>query len=415
MIRIYCLIFIAFTFTSCDNFGSTKVKNLIDLTSRLSVEENTPIILQENTSSDLVFKDLQTVKFSKNKIISKPVIARKTLYTLDDQGNISAYSIKTKQLLWNRKLNFNNSVSSFNSGEILYSNDRLYVVNGTKYLIIIDAKNGREIVRKKFPDILRARPVMTANGILIAQTIDSQVFAYDINKAKFIWFREGGAQIITNLNHMSPVNIDGNVLINFHSGELLLFSSKTGQVNWGINLAKESANLSHLDPVVVVSQPIIDRDHIYFATSNARLMKVQINNGKIIWSKTVEDVQSISLSGKNLLITTNARQLAILSSINGKVKWVGDLITQSERSKKRPKTTLMQAPIVSKETATGKLIVSVINSNGELYQVSNINGKMDSDNLIVQSVVKNINHYWVSCCNQHIHLFANNTINFKAD
>ena len=58
MNKLFAFLLIPFYLTSCDNIGSTKVKNLVDLTPKLEVEAATPPLF--STGKNNPFKEKKT-------------------------------------------------------------------------------------------------------------------------------------------------------------------------------------------------------------------------------------------------------------------------------------------------------------------------------------------------------------------
>ena len=223
---------------------------------------------------------------------------------------------------------------------------------------------------------------------------------------------EGGLETISTRNHVPPVVYNGHALVSYSSGEVLYLDVNTGKEKWVYNLTNVSNDVGtpSFDPSVVVTSPIINNNYAYFATSNGKIVKIDLDNGAPAWLIEADDVQSMSLIDGNLFITNNARQVAAISAHNGKVHGVGNLISEKDRNSRKPKTTLFQNPFVSK-TKSG-FAVNVIASNGELYQFStNKSGKLSTQPSIIK-IQKDTKHYWISCCNGKLHLMTNRQIIF---
>lgn len=411
MKKIITLLLLPMFITSCDSIGSNSVKNLIDLTPRLEVESSTPLKIKSGANNPLTMDMQKSYKIAKNTIIGKPAIAKNVVYSVDDNGYASAFSLKEKRILWATDLAATSSDRHFSSGGVLYSNDRLYITNGSRDLMILDAKTGHEVIRKEFPDIVRNKPVMANDRILLVQTINNQLVSYDIKSSKLLWINEGGVEIISMKNHIYPVIYKDHALVSFSSGELLFVDINTGQPKWNYSIANSGdSGLPSFDPSVLVSSPIISENYAYFATSNGQIVKLDLDNGAAAWVKNADDVQSISLLGDNLFITNNARQVAALSTHDGKINWVGDLISIKERNAKRPKPALFQEPFLTK-TNIG-YAVNVVASNGELYQFeTNKWGVLSSSPNIIK-IEKNVRYQWICCCSGALRLITNKHIKY---
>lgn len=411
MKKIITALLLPFIIVSCDHIGSSRVKNLIDLTERLEVEAASPLKFEDEEKTIDTHAKTKAYKLAKNKIIAKPAIAGGVIYSVDNKGYVSAFSLELQKILWSTDIAKNVLDRSFNSGGILFSDGKLYITNSSKYLFILDAKSGHELVRKEFSDVLRAKPIMATDRLLLLQTISNQLIAYDVESSKVMWIHEGAIETITTSHQIDPVIYNGHALVSFSSGQVLFINVNTGQEKWVYSLTNLSdVGLPSFEPSVIVTAPMIQKNYAYFATSNGKIIKIDLDNGTPAWLKKVDDVQSMKLIGSNLLITNNARQIAALSTHNGTINWIGDLISAKDRGAKRPKTTLFQDPFVTK-TKDG-FAVNVIASNGELYEFNTDSfGNLSKEPKIIK-IVNHVKYHWISCCNGKLHLINNNYVNF---
>jgi len=411
MKKIILFVLCPILLVSCDHIGSTRVKNLIDLTPRLEVESKEKLQFSSSQIKKDPFGSEKTKSYSlaKSTIIAKPAVAKGVMYSTDKKGYVTAYSLKEKKIIWSTNIAKGALDRNFNDGGMLYSDGKLYVTNSSRYLVILDAKSGDEIIRKEYPDIVRNKPVMATDRILLVQTISNQLISYDIKTSKFIWLHEGGVETISTRNHAHPVVYDGHAIASYSSGEVVYLNVETGEEKWRYNLTKMSdVGIPSFDPSVIVTTPIISDEYAYFATSNGQIIKMDLDNGAPAWVKSAEDVQSLSLVGDYLLITNNARQVAALSSHNGKALWIGNLISEKDRSAKNVRTALFQEPFVSQDGKS--FAINVIASNGELYQFKpNASGVVSSEPSIL-SIDKNVQHHWMSCCTGKMYLITNHHI-----
>lgn len=402
--------------SSCDNLGSTKIKNLVDFTKKLEVEE--PKNRFFSTGKEDPLKDYQGSSYnvSKRSIIAQPAIAKKVMYNVDKEGYVSAFSLEEKKLLWTKNIVGPGLNRVFSSGGILFSDGLLYVTYGTRNLVILDAANGNEVIRKEFPDILRTKPVMVNDRLLLAQTVSNQLVAYDTKASKLVWMHEGGLEIISSKNHVSPTINNGNVLVSYSSGEVVYLNATKGEELWRYSLTNTiDIGTPSFDPAVIVTAPIIDGNFVYFATSNGKIVKLDLKDGKELWVKNAQDIQSMAMHDQNLIVTNNARQVAILSTSNGRVNWIGNLSSVKERGAKKLKPAFFLKPFVVKNG--DNYIVNVISLNGQLYQFKTDDSKKPSEGKlsndpVISNIGKDIKYYWISCCNGAMHLISSKRVSF---
>jgi outer membrane protein assembly factor BamB len=411
MNKLFAFLLIPFYLTSCDNIGSTKVKNLVDLTPKLEVEAETPPLFSTGKNNPFKEKKPHSYTISKKAIIAEPVVAKGIMYSIDQQGYVSAFSLKEKKLLWSKNIAGNEVDRYFYSGGILFSDNKLYVTYGSRNLVVLDVESGNELIRKEFPDIIRTKPVMADDKLLLVQTISNQVIAYNTTSSKLMWMHEGGIEIISSRNHIHPVLYNGYALVSYSSAEVVYLNASNGSELWRYSLSSsEELGLPNFEPSVIITKPIISGNFAYFATSNRKIIKLDLKEGKEVWIKTADDIQSMTLHDNSLIVTNNARQIALLSTTDGKVSWTGDLISPKERMSKKPKTVTFLDPFVVKDG--NSYTINVIASNGELYQfTTNDSGRL-SEQAVISAIDKNIRYYWISCCSGIIHLILDTKVKF---
>ena len=266
-------------FTSCDHIGSTRVKNLIDLTAPIEVEVTENINLTNAKKNPNLDKVTNAYKISNNNIIGQPVVAKKIMYSIDKNGFVNAFSLAEKKILWSTNILLNTKNHESNAGGILYSDAKLYVTNGTRHVVIIDAISGKEILRKETPDIIRTKPIMANDTILLLQTISNQLIGYNIEKAKFIWMYEGAIESTAIRRDIYPILHNNHALVSDSSGEMIYINVETGKITWTFDLNQlNKTEVLGSDNVTVTTLPIVNDNFVYFATSNANVIKFDLNN-----------------------------------------------------------------------------------------------------------------------------------------
>ncbi len=411
MKKIFALLVVPFYLASCDNIGSTKVKNLIDLTPKLEVETSRPYSFSTGKTNPFEEKNTHSYSISKKAIIAEPAIAKGIIYSLDKQGYVTAFSLKEKKSLWSKNISGNEVDRYFNSGGMLFSDGKLYVAYGSRNLVVMDTDTGNEIIRKEFPDIIRSKPVMVNDQLLLVQTISNQLVAYNIKNFKLMWAHEGGIEIISSKNHINPIVHNNCVLVSYSSGEVVYLNANNGSELWRYTLASsEDIGLPSFEPSVIITKPIISNNFAYFATSNGKIIKLDLHDGKEIWNKIADDVQSMVLHDDKLIITNNARQVALLSPADGKVIWTANLISTKERMSKKPKAISFLDPFIVKNQSDYTL--NIISSNGELYQFTTDSLGQLPEQVTISKIDKDIRYYWISCCSGKLHLISNTKVKF---
>ncbi len=397
MIKQRWIIFLLpFILTSC-GLGDKKTKNIVTLTPQLSVESNEIIqidyAVKTNISSPEILKNKQYT-ISRHKIISEPIFNKAIVYTIDTKGNISAFSIKNKSIIWSYNISTSTDKCNYYvGGGILYHNDRLYVTYGSRFLVVLNSKSGHEIIRKELPDVIRTKPVLIGDHTVVVQTITNQILAINIDNLNFIWQHEGVIRTLSSSCHVSPIVQNNRVIVNYSSGQIVALETSSGQVLWTNDLSHQEIGSPNFEIDSISCTPVVNNSHIYIANSTGKIAKLDIMTGHVIWQTTAYDVQSMCLAGNSLFIINNAGQVAAISIDVGKVKFIANL-----NNKKDIKSSLFLTPIITKVTETGKWNLNIISTKGKLYSFqSDINGNL-STTPHVTKIIKNIKYHGKTCC-----------------
>lgn len=386
-----------FIIISCNGIGPKKVKNIVELTPKLSVETKEIIQLNSTIKNHVFSPDIfKNKKYSVTKypMIAQPICAKGIFYTLDNRGVVTAFSIKDKVVRWTYNVNTNKS-DSFNGGGILHHQGNLYITNGSRFLVILNAETGYETIRKELPDIIRIKPVILNDNIILVQTISNQTFALDSSHLNLVWQHEGMLGTLTSSYHVSPIVHGDKVIVNYSSGQIFGLNAITGAPLWTIDLSNnQEIGLPNFESTTVLCTPVIDNNSVYIANGAGKLMKIDINSGHIIWQAKANDVQSMSLAGNSLFIINNAQQVAAFNTISGKVNFAKDL---KDIELKKVKATSFLPPIVSKTINGWEL--SIITNSGELYNINFDTVNIVTETTVIKSkIIKNIQYYGLTCC-----------------
>ncbi|MFK8040446.1 MAG: PQQ-binding-like beta-propeller repeat protein [Rickettsiaceae bacterium] len=386
--------FLAILLVSCS--GNSKVKTLVELTPRFYANENHSININGEFMQDpFDFKGNAFVKYNiTGNIIGEPVCAKGKIYILTNDHQIVAFSNTDKKIIWKHKIaTFKNQPNS-HSGGVLYINGKLFVTDGSRKLTAINADTGYEIFQKTFPNIIRIQPVLFKEEALLIQTIDNEIFAYDTSNDSILWQYSADSSTLSSHFRFAPIVHDNHLITSDNNGNLISVNIVNMSVAWIFNMEDSySMIMANLDGKFITCKPEIDNKYLYFATSNGRLVKLDLVSGQISWEANINDVQSMYLLDNYLFITTNARQVIALDISRGDVIWAGNLYSSEDKTL-RPVEFLR--PFIS-QSYDDDYILNVIGNNGALYQFSYSDSKFNVEPSIVK-ITKNIQYIGYTCC-----------------
>lgn len=396
--------------SSCDKSKNT-VKNIIDFTPKLQKEvdeQNLSVdpALQVNHWSGGDFVNTLPSNFALQEwygnfakssmhlagnIVSAPVIKDDLLFALDSKNNITCYDLKQQSMQWRTNLNLApDKVEVFGGGVTLFE-DKLYVTNNSQELIVLEASTGYQLSRIKLEDILLNPVTVDAEHIYLL-TASNHIVTLRRNDLSVFW-QASGAQSSLSLSQQSltqPIALDQGVLIPMYSGQLIYSNKDNGQPNWQVSLSGGQAELSDLSPANLSCQIIVDSKDIFVPSSLGLLVKIDLRNGAEIWRRDISDILAINKFSRLVVATTNAQEIAGISSDTGQVLWVVNL-AQDDKGYKNPYNLL--TPLMINDN------IYIFSSKGELYKIS-----IDGIVLEQYKIPAEVKFYAVN--KQDIYLFA---------
>jgi len=366
---------------SCN--GGGKIKDIVDFTPKLIVEETNYKVALPEAAEAQAWKDgadwvnkqphnfiaelgnkLSKHKVSKARMIAAPVMADGKIFTLSENGSLTATeSSGGYKTLWSANLQSGSKAASFSSGGLAYKDGVLFLSNSTRDIIAFDAEVGRELWRRRLPDIARLQPVLYQN-VAIIQTLNNQTYAINTDNGQILWQHDGIPETLVTNRNTAPIIYNGRVIVGYSSGQLVALNLANGQELWQLNLSREGDNLPDLTAVGFESQPVMDGSNLYIASGNGFLLKINMESGGLYWQRKVQDIQSMNIASNAVFVTTNAKQVAALSGVGGKVIWATDLDPIIDGKNKRRKPARLLTPVL----VGGELII--VSSDGILRKLS---------------------------------------------
>lgn len=401
MTKKIAILLLPFILISC-GLGTKKVKNIVELTPKLSLQTNEPIYLEpsENLDSGIYSFNSEMLKgkaysFTKSKMATEPVFVDDIIYALDIRSNLSAFSRTQNKIIWSYNIS-RNKKDNYIGGGIVHHDGKLYVTYGSRLLVVLDAKSGHEIIRKELADIIRIKPVMLNNDIVLVQTISNQVFALNTRTLNPVWGHEGIAEMLSASYSVAPIVHHDNVVITYNSGQVFAVNILSGEVKWSFELPEnDRVAIPNFEEASILCAPISDNSNLYVASGLGKLIKLNASSGEVIWQVNANDIQSMSLIGNSLFITNNARQIAAFNPDSGQVKFIAELSDGSDP--KKLKAVAFLAPFSSQEGSKKNL--NIISTSGVLYSFRyDGDGHLNTVPNIIK-IIKNIKFYGLASGN----------------
>jgi outer membrane protein assembly factor BamB len=127
------------------------------------------------------------------KIITDPLINNNQIFILDEKNNLLSYDLKENKIQWKISLK-TDSAKKIVVGGLSIDDQRLYVINGSRNIYIIDRVSGYKIGQILLEDAIFS-PVAIDDKNIYALVANNNLLAFDKTTLNNVWHLQGQSMI----------------------------------------------------------------------------------------------------------------------------------------------------------------------------------------------------------------------------
>ncbi|MDZ4790090.1 MAG: PQQ-binding-like beta-propeller repeat protein [Hyphomicrobiales bacterium] len=261
----------------------------------------------------------------RGRLTAVPVVADGKVFTLDTEGNVSAFSASGGSRLWRVSLRPDNEKARAGfGGGLAYDGGRLFAATGFGIVYGLDPSSGKTVWTKSLVVPIRNSPTATAGKVFIVN-VESQLYALNAADGAEVWSSRGLPEIATMLSNVSPAVSGSVVVVPFASGEIAAFDVSTGAPQWTDSISRTSAAGTTFAAIGEPARPAIDGTTVYAMSRSGRLIATAKSNGERLWSRDISGSQTPWIAGDNVFVVDVTGKVMALSRKDGKTRWTSDL------------------------------------------------------------------------------------------
>ena len=302
------------------------------------------------------------------QLLAEPIVSGDRLYTIDTEAVVSAFNVKTGERVWQVELSKDDEDEGILGGGLAFEDGRIFATTGFADVIVLDAKNGREIWRKRLNGPIRAAPTVWA-GRVFAVTTNNELFALAASDGRELWTHSGLSEVAGLVGAAPPAVDGGVVVVPYSSGEVAALRVENGRQVWIESLTA----LRRSDAVTAIShirgRPVIDRGIVYIVSNSNRTAAVDLRTGTRLWEVSVGGRNGVWVAGNFIYVLTRDAELICLTRRGGRVRWIAQL-PRFEDEEDQEDPILWTGPVL----AGDRLLVG--SSHEEIWSVSPYSGKI---------------------------------------
>ena len=262
---------------------------------------------------------------SDGKLTASPIALSGRIFTLDAEGNVTAFSASTGARAWRTSLTpGGEDADEGYGGGIAADNGRLYVATGFGTLVALDPQSGNVLWQKSLETPIRSSPT-AAKGKVFVVTTEGRFYCLSGEDGTELWRYRGLSERASLLSNTSPAVAGNTVVVPFPSGDVVAVDISTGQAQWRESVARGRARSSSLASLNDSARPVIDSGVVYAVGHSGRMIATEQKTGKRLWSQSVGGTQQPWVAGQSVYVVDKGGRLMALSRKTGQVLWVAKL------------------------------------------------------------------------------------------
>lgn len=259
-------------------------------------------------------------------LISTPVIANGTLYTLDSGSSVRAYGTENGKKLWDIDVAPEAERGDATGGGLTLADGKLFVATGYGEVLALNPADGAVLWRKSVQTPLRSAPA-AGGGMVFVVSIDNRLHALAADTGEVRWNHSGIIETAGLLGAPSPALGSGALLVAYSSGELFALRLANGREIWSDNLASSRREGGVMSIAAIRGQPVLAAGgQAALAISNSgRMVAIDTRSGQRAWDQRISGSQMPWVAGGTVFVVSNQAQLMALNLSDGRIRWINQL------------------------------------------------------------------------------------------
>jgi outer membrane protein assembly factor BamB len=248
-----------------------------------------------------------------------PALSKQRLYVAGSGGQVEALDATNGARLWST------DVDEHITGGPGIGENAVLVGTGEGGVIALDSETGRRLWRATVSSEVLSPP-LKSEGIVIVRTNDGKVFGLDGAKGTQLWIYDRTVPSLTLRGTSSPVIVRGVVIAGFDAGRLAALDLRTGRLLWEVSVATARGR-SELERMVDIdSDPLVVDDVIYVTTFQGQLAAVQLDGGRILWSRDISSYAGFTADESYIYLTDDNSNVWTFDRYSGATLWKQELL-----------------------------------------------------------------------------------------
>jgi len=250
----------------------------------------------------------------KKAVTLRPSLDDNVIYTSDPKGRVTAFAADNGRTLWKSR------VDRPVTGAAAAGNGLVVVATKKGEVIALDSHDGHRLWVSVLSSQVAA-PAAVQAGVVVVQSVDGKLAGLSVADGKRLWLYERSEPPLSLYGTAAPVMAGDVVLAGFASGKIAAIQIKDGKLLWEMPVAQPHGRNEVERLVDVDASPLVVRNVLYAASYQGKIVAVDMQTGRILWSRDVSTYTGMDADSNNVYLTDDHGNVMALDQRTGASVW----------------------------------------------------------------------------------------------
>jgi outer membrane protein assembly factor BamB len=237
------------------------------------------------------------------------------LYTVDQEGDVTAMSSDNGSKLWSSDIN-SRVFTGIGGGDG-------FVFVGTQEgrVMALSQTDGKLVWQHKLTSEVLAPPA-AADNIVVIRTSDGRISGLAADTGIQLWSYQRVVPLLSLRGVSAPVIAGDKVIAGYANGKLVALSLQDGKVIWEKSVALPRGR-SELDRIVDIdASPVVKAGIVYVVSYNGKIAALAADSGDIYWSREMSSRAGLDVAvGDAVFVSDESSYVWAIQDGTGDALW----------------------------------------------------------------------------------------------
>jgi outer membrane protein assembly factor BamB len=243
-----------------------------------------------------------------------PAVTEQSIYTTNNNGAVTAVDRSTGKIQWRSQ------TGTLLSSGTAADNGLVFVGGLDGTLIALSQKDGSIAWKNKVSTEVLAPPA-AANNVVVVKAIDGKVTGFSQTDGHVLWNYQQTEPALILRGASTPQLSRDTTVIGFANGNLAKLNLQDGRQYWLKTVAVPEGIFSIQRMVDIDADPVIFRNKIYVATYQGKIAALDLSSGETLWSDDISAYSGIAADEQQVYVSDITSRVTAYSSESGAIAW----------------------------------------------------------------------------------------------